>query len=833
MNSTMWKIALRTLARDKSYALINVVGLAIAIACCLLLGEYLHSELTYDQSHENYKRIFRIANEFEINGKTDRFARTSTMLGPMLKEENSDVQEYVRFLGGGSSRNFLQHGNDGYYWRDTYVVDTNVFDVFTHKILYGDPKHALDAPNAIAISHSVARHYFGERNPIGETLTSDGNDAQVTLVFEDLPENTHLRYDALFSANLGMMSAPNDENIRRQLLFGIQVYTYLLMRPGYDASKWGDVSSSFFERNMKTFGDRINAKWHSWLQPLADIHLNSDVSADLPTGNRYYLYGFVAVAVFTLLVACINYMNLATARAAKRAKEVGMRKILGSSRSALIVQFLAESLVLAVVAVLLGLLLAKLAIAFTPINQLFGRTLSLSFTQMPQIYLWLVGLAALVGIGAGIYPAFYLSAAVPVTALVGGAQGGGRSSGLRESLVFVQFLISVTVIACTLVMAAQMRYISSMSLGFERENRVNVTLRGSDTILSADAIKTQLMSNSNVLGVSWATSPMGGRFGLSGFGLETNQGTIEMTTVNNMGVGPDFINVMGLKLIAGRAPADDVASAAGGEAANGAAAGRPGPPPIHEIVVNEALVRALHWEEPIGKRFELGQGPQAQKGTVVGVVKDFNFNSVHEGVGPFAIFRQVEDFSRIPPVLRLHEERTMVLNIAGHDVPGTLRFVGDTLRKFDGMHPFEFEFVDDSLDRLYVADTRLTRLIAIFAGLCIAIACLGLFGLASFMAAQRTREIGVRKVFGARTGQIISLLAHRIVYLVLGAAAVASVLSYLVMKAWLENFAFRAGINPLIFVAAALAGLGIAYVTVALQSMKAARAHPVNSLRYE
>jgi len=825
MNSTMWKIALRTLARDKSYALINVVGLAIAIACCLLLGEYLHSELTYDQSHQNYKRLFRIANEFEINGKRDTSARTSAMLGPMLKEENADVQEYVRFLGGGASRNFLQHGNDGYYWRDTYVVDTNVFDVFTHKILFGDPKHALDAPNAIAISHSVARHYFGERDPIGETLTSDGNDARVTLVFEDLPENTHLRYDALFSANLGMMSAPQDINIRRQFLFGFNVYTYLLMRPGYDPAQWGEVSKSFFERNMKTMGDRINAQWRSWLQPLADIHLYSDVSNDLPTGNRYYLYGFVAVVVFTLLVACINYMNLATARAAKRAKEVGMRKILGSSRRALIVQFLAESLLLAVVAVTLGVLLAKLAIAVTPISQLFGMTLSLSFTQMPQIYLWLVGLALLVGIGAGLYPAFYLSAAVPVSALVGGAKGGGRSSALRESLVFVQFLISVTVIACTLVMAAQMRYISSMSLGFERENRVNVTLRGSETILSADAIKTQLMTNPNVLGVSWTTAPMGGRFGPGQIGLETNQGAIETTTIVGMGVGPDFIKVMGMKLIAGRDVADDVASAAG--------AGPGGGSPITEIVVNEALVRAMHWEQALGKQFELGQNSQTEKGKVVGVVKDFNFSSVHEGVAPFAMYRRVENFAQVPPVLRLHEERTMVLNIAGRDVPATLKFVGDTLRKFDGMHPFEFEFVDDSLDRLYVADTRLTRLIAIFAGLCIAIACLGLFGLASFMAAQRTREIGVRKVFGARTGQIISLLAHRIVYLVLAAAAVASVLSYLVMKAWLQNFAFQAGINPLIFVAAALAGLGIAYLTVALQSMKAARAHPVSSLRYE
>jgi putative ABC transport system permease protein len=827
MSSTMWKIALRTLARDKAYALINVAGLAIAIACCLILGVYLRSELTYDHSHENYKRIFRVVNELEINGKRDALARTSTVLGPMLKEENADIQAYVRFLGGGSSRNFLTHGSDGYYWRDTYVVDTNVFEVFTHKILYGDPKTALDSPSSIAISHSVARHYFGDRNPIGETLASDGNDAQVTLVFEDLPENTHLRYDALFSANLGMMGSPNDENIRRQMLYNIGVYTYLLMRPGYDPAKWTEVSNAFFERNMKEFGDRISAKWRSWLQPLADVHLYSDVQNDLPTGNRYYLYGFIAVAVFTLLVACINYMNLATARAAKRAKEVGMRKILGSSRRALIVQFLAESLLLAVVAVVLGLLLVKLAIAFTPISQLFGKTMTLSFTEMPQLYLWLAGLALLVGIGAGLYPAFYLSAAVPITALVGGSKGVGRSSGLRETLVFAQFLISVTVIACTLVMGAQMRYISSMSLGFERENRVNVILRGADTILSADAIKTQLLANPDVLGVSWMTTPMGAQFGPGAVGFETNQGTIEQTTISGLGVGPDFIDVMGLQLIVGRDVADDVASAAGSG---------PGDRPrqlITEIVVNEAIVRAMHWDDAIGKHFELGQGPGAQRGTVVGVVKDFNYSSVHQSVGPFAIYRRVEDFSRVAPVLRLHEERTMVLNIAGRNARATLDFVGDTMRKFDPLHPFEFEFVDDSLDRLYVADERLTRLIAIFAGLCIFIACLGLFGLASFMAAQRTREIGVRKVFGAHTGQIIALLAHRIVYLVLGAAAVASVISYAVMKAWLQNFAFRADINPLIFAVAALAGLAIAYVTVAIQSMKAARAHPVSSLRYE
>ena len=832
MNSTMWKIALRTLARDKTYALINVAGLALAIACCLILGVYLRSELTYDHSHVNYKRIFRVVNEFEINGKLDRFAVTSAMLGPMLKEENADVQAFVRFQGGGGNKNFIQHGNDAYYWSDTYIADPNVFEVFTHKILYGDPKTALVSPTSVAVSRTFAQKYFGDRNPLGETITSDGNDFQISLVFDDLPENTHLKYDVLFSTNIPQFSTPDDINQRRQRLFGIGVYTYLLMRPGYDPAQWGEVSKAFFARNMTEIGDRIKAQWRSWLQPLADIQLYSDLQPDQPTGNRYYLYGFIAVAVFTLLVACINYMNLATARAAKRAKEVGMRKILGSSRRALVVQFLTESMLLAVVSVLLGVAFVELAIAFTPLSDLLGKPLSLSFIETPDVIGWLVGLALMVGVGAGLYPALYLSAAVPVSVLVGGSKSGGaRSAGLREGLVFVQFMISVAVIACTLIMASQMRYISHLSLGFERENRVNVTLRSVDTIAASDAIKTELLRNPNVLGVSWASATMGGNFPTNVIGLENNDGVIESTSVNHMGVGPDFVKVMGLTILEGHGPTDEVPSAT----VTGAAQGPQGPqgPRITEIVVNEALVRGLHWKEAIGKRFQLGQGPGGQSGTVVGVVKDFNFRSVHDEIAPFAIYRLVDNFAQLPPALRQSQQRPLVVNISGKDVPGTLDFIRDTIRKFDPVHPFTFEFLDDSLERLYVADQRLTTMIGIFAGLCIFIACLGLFGLAAFTAAQRTREIGVRKVFGAGTTQIIRLLAHRIVYLVLAASVVLSVLAYLVMSAWLRSFAFHTSINPGIFVLAALAGLGIAYATVAMQSLKAARAHPVRALRYE
>jgi putative ABC transport system permease protein len=547
--------------------------------------------------------------------------------------------------------------------------------------------------------------------------------------------------------------------------------------------------------------------------------------ADLPTANRYYLFGFIAVAVFTLLVACINYMNLATARAAKRAKEVGMRKVLGSSRGALIVQFLVESLLLAIVSVVIGVLIVELAAAFAPLSALLGKPIELSFTKTPEVLGWTVGLALLVGLGAGLYPAFYLSSIAPVSTLVGGARGGGRSSGLREGLVFVQFLISIGVIACTLVMASQMRYISKLSLGFERENRLVVQLRGADTITSSDSITTELRRNPNVLGVSWASSMMGGSFGVGVIGLENNDGVVEQATASQMGVGPDFAQVMGLQFAAGRGPSDEVASV---DAANPQAR-----VPIREIVVNEALVRALHWDEPIGKRFERGQGPNADRGTVVGVVKDFNYRSVHTEIEPLVFFRAVPNFAQMAPAIRATQQRPLVLNVSGNDVAGTIAYVRETMQKFDPQHPFEFSFLDDSLNRLYASDQRLTRLIGIFAGLCIFIACLGLFGLAAFTAAQRTREIGVRKVFGARTGQIIALLAQKIAWLVVAAAVVASALAYVVMRLWLENFAFRTGINPLVFVIAALAGLGIAYLTVALQSLRVARAHPVRALRYE
>src|SRR5262245_19237853 len=498
MNTSVLKVALRTLSRDKTYALINVAGLALAVACCLVLGVYLRSELTYDQSHANHERIFRVVNEFTINGKVDTFPVTSGMLGPMLKDENADIQAVVRFQGGGGgNQRFIKHGDTGYYWENMVTADPTVFAVFTHKILYVDPKTALLEPTSVAVSRKFAEKYFGDRNPLGETINiENGSEFKITLVFDDLPENTTLKYDVLFSTTQPQFATPGDVNQRRNRLYNVGLFTYLLMPEGYDPAKFTDVSKEFFERNMTEIGGRIHASWRGWVQPLDRIHLYSDLPNDISTGNRYYIYGFIAVAVFTLLVACINYMNLATARATKRAKEVGMRKIMGSTRSALVAQFLAESVLLAVIAVALGVALVEAAVAFTPIDELFGKQIALAGLGSPaMVAAWVVGLAVLIGLFSGLYPAFYLSSVVAVSALVSGAKGGKGNSGLREALVLLQFTISIAVIGCTLVMASQMRYIATMSLGFKKENRVLVTMRGVDVLERSEAIRTELLTN--------------------------------------------------------------------------------------------------------------------------------------------------------------------------------------------------------------------------------------------------------------------------------------------------------------------------------------------------
>jgi putative ABC transport system permease protein len=805
---------LRSLLRDKTYTLINIAGLSLAIASCLVLGMYLRSELTYDRHFPNYERIYRVETEFKADGRSQRVALSSGALAPMLAEELADVRAYVRFTPPGSwltaTDRVIRHGGDAFTWSDVYVTDPNVFEVFRHDVLFGDPKTALVDPMSAAVSHTFARKYFGDANPLGQVITLDnGEQRTITLVFADLPPNTHLKYDALFSYN--GVPAPQDETERARALFGGDNFTFLVLPEHYDVSRFAAVARAFYERHMAARGREIHAEgWSAWLRPLADVHLHSDVEWDRPTGNVYYLYGLEAAVVFLLLIACINHVNLATAGAARRAREIGTRKILGATRAALALRFTAESLALSVAALLVALLVVELVVPRTPIADWLGTAASLRPTSEPVVLAAAIGFTALVGVLAGLYPALYLAAIPPLTALTRGDRLGGSGLRLRELLVLAQFTVTACVIACTLLMTAQMSYVANRPLGFDDGGKLVVTLRGTDVLERIPTIEDELLADERIRGATSANQLPGFDAISSFMDMETNDGSVKGVLVNHLQVQRNFARVLGMRIVAGRDLSAKVAT-------------DPGFAPV----VNEALVREMGWTNPIGKRMGL------RGGEVIGVVRDFNFKSLHRPVEPLVMYEAPTSFANIPAELRPLQNRFLVLDVATRDLSGTLAFVERTLRKFDPEHPFEYRFLDEQLGRQYSAEQHLMKLIGVFAAICVFVACLGLFGLATFTTARRTKEIGIRKVLGATTAQIVALLSARTVLLVAIGSLVASALAYAVMARWLEAFAYRVDVSPGPFVLAAALSLAVALGTVSPQALGAARTRPVTTLRHD
>jgi len=810
-------VLFRNLGREKLYTAINVAGLALGLASCLILGLYLKSQLTYDRHYPGHGNIYRLENDYTASGKSTRFAITSEPMGSMLAAEYPDkIRAYVRFQAndnnGGVSMRRVDQPEKVYYWDGSFFVDQNVFEVLPVKVLAGDPKTALIDGNTIAISETVAKRYFGDENPIGKMMASDsGNPNKVTLVFADLPANTHLRYNFLWSYNRPYLRLADSPTARRGQLVRPQsrTYTYLAMHPSFRPSEWQGLSEAFYQKYMADLLKSEETQWRSWLQPMRDVHLHSDVTYDLPTGNRTYIFGCAAVALIILIIACINYMNLATARATRRARSVGFRKILGASRMSLALQFLGEAVFFTLIALVLAVVLVQLALRFTPINSLMGGQVSMDLLHEPQLVGWLVASALGIGLLSGVYPAFYLSSWAPLTALASRQPAGKGSLHMREFLVLVQFTISAAAIACTLLMVAQMRYVANRPLGFERQNRLMVSLRGAPVIEKIPAIRNELLGHSGIRGVGVAqqTPADGARSGSRPVELENNSGAMEQHLFRVMSIGEGYEQVLGLKVKEGRGLyADQFTDVRA------------------DLLVNEALVKAMGWTDPLGKRV-LG-------GRVVGVVRDFNFRSLKFQVEPLVVRRLNNDMSIISDIDKPFEQRHLILDVTGADTGKTLAFVKGVVTAADTRHPFEYRFLDEALNGQYKSELALTKLIGIFAGVSIFIACMGLFGLAAFTTEQRSREIGTRKVLGATAWQIVRLLAGRILVFVLIACVLASVASWFAIDEWLAGFAYRAGINPLIFLLSAVVASVVAFGAVAAQSWRTASADPVHALRY-
>ena len=792
MFKNYFKIAFRTLRRHTGYAFINIFGLAVGMACCVLILLFVRSELSYDRYHENADRIYRVVRETTSEDGITKSARSQVPMGPTLKTEFPEVEEVVRFWRG--FQPVLRHEDTVFRESGLYFADPGVFEVFSFDFRAGDPQTALTTPGSVVLAASLARKYFGDEEPMGETFAYDGYpagslDLTVTGVLDDLPSNTHLAFEAL-------VSLEGVETERDNFGSSKPIWTYVLLPEGTPPERLESKLPDFVDRHLSS--PTYSSVMH--LEPITDLHLYTGYEGGFkPKSDIAYLYLFGAIGFFILLLACINFINLSTARSLKRAREVGMRKVLGAYRGQLVGQFLGEAFLFCGLALVLALLLVE---AMLPVfNNLFGQALTLSYLYDGFLLWALPALLFVVGGVSGLYPALFLSRFQPTTALKGRFLSSAAGAPLRKSLVVFQFAISVVLIIGTLTVYQQLSYLSQKNLGFDKEQVVVMPYSPQE-----DVLRETLLQHPEVLSVSVSQRvPVNT---INGDGRPVlPDGFEENVSVESYIIDDTFLETYGMTLLAGRNLSSELASDSSA------------------FLINEAAVRRFGWgslQEALGKNILWSNGPT--EGPVVGVVQDFHLGSMHEEIPPLVFH------------MRSGEQwwRTFIsAKIRPGDVSGTLAFLEETWRMHTPDGAYDYFFIDDSFEQLHRADARFGTIIGYFAGLAILIACLGLFGLAAFTAEQRTKEVGVRKVLGASVPGVVLLLSKDFARLVLVALVVAGPVAYFAMSRWLDDFAYRVDLGVGTFVLAGGLALLIAVLTVSYQAIKAALADPVKSLRYE
>jgi putative ABC transport system permease protein len=794
------KASLRNLKAYKGYSLINIAGLAIGIACFLLIFIYVSDEFSYGRFHRNGEQIYRVTYEINNQGKATLTAQTPAPLGPALLKEYPEVKNYVRlnrfevnvkYQGDTYSENFL-------------FADESLFDVFTFPLLKGDPRTALKEPDSIVLTEEMAEKYFGRDDPMGKILTVNENqDFKVQGVLKNIPRNSHFHFDFLVP-----FSTQFQGNKARMEYWGnIFYYNYLLFDKGFSPTDFEKKLPEFVKKyiggNFRSlFGDNLDQvpslyKFH--LQPMTKIHLYSHLEDEMePNSSISYIYIFSTVAFFILFIACINFMNLSTARSSSRAKEVGVRKVVGAERRELIHQFLGESFFLAFISLFVATGLIEL---FLPVfNSLSGKSLSIHYLANWTILTALFGVFVFVGICSGSYPAFLLSSFRPVDVLKGKIRPELSASLIRKSLVIFQFAISIILVAGTFVIHDQMTFMQTKDLGFDKEHIVLVKDQNRRVIARYDSFKNELLKDPGISAVSASSGLPVNIFGKSTVRPEDAEFN-ESVLMPVIAVNYDFIDTYGIEVISGRKFSTEFET-----------------DKKEAFMINEAARERFGWKEAIGQKLEdIGN----RKGTVIGVVKDFHLSSLHQRIEPLALYLQ-------PFACRYFS-----IKIRPQNIPKTLAFIGEVWKRFNPSRPFSYSFLEDDLNRFYRAEQKLGQIFSSFAILTIFIACLGLFGLSSFTAEQRTKEIGIRKVCGASVSNIIFMLNKEFTKWVLLASIIACPFAYYALSRWLQNFAYRISLNVGIFLLSALAALVIALATVSYQSLKAALANPVEVLRYE
>lgn len=800
MLKNYFKIALRNLKRNKVYGVINILGLAVGITGATLLYLYVDNELGYDAFHEKSGRIYRIV---EIDDSQDQgtryYGQTAPVVGSTLEENFPEIEELVRIYQPVGHVN-LEWKGEAISERNWLMADPEFFEVFDFEAIQGSESSALSEPNSLVLSERMAKRLFGNENPLGEVLTfANFGDNTVTAVVENPPDNSHLQFDLLFSRNNSNLNW--DEYLTSWNRYG--AYTYLLLQKSVKLASFEDKLAGFI-RNQQTANE--NAR-NFYLQPITDIYFNSqDIEFGIETahGNIFYMYVFSAIGIFLLLIAGINYMNLATALSARRGKEIGIRKAAGAEKGQLIRQFLSESMVIAFLACICSYFLIELLLP--SFNQLTGKNFSITSESFGYIAMVLLGIGLLLGIGSGSYPAFYLALIKPIRVLKTNAEMKGGNLTLRKVLVVAQFSLSIILIIGTLAAYKQINYIRSADLGFEEEQMLVVDINHGNVRARFDAMKQEIAKLPGVRDVAVSSRVPGEWKSITEtFARSGQSSTADSVQTYFMSFDEDMLGLYDIDLVSGR-------NFRGNKLTDSLT-----------VLLNETAVEALSLDDPIGKTLRLTGVEEPVR--IVGIVEDFNYQSLHQEVAPLLIgywanpVRAIDYFS--------------VKLASNADIPETIEGLKQIHGQFDPETSMEYHFLDQQIEQMYRADVRAGRLFAIGGGVTIFIACLGLFGLALFSTQRRIREIGIRKALGATIPQILMLLTTEFMKLVAIAFLVAVPVSWLVMRNWLQNFAYHTELGIGIFVLAGIGALTVSLLTVSYQSIKAAVMNPVESLKSE
>ncbi|MEQ8523779.1 ABC transporter permease [Gracilimonas sp.] len=794
MLKNYFKIALRNISKHKGYSFINISGLAIGIACCLLILVYVQHELSYDEYHQNADRIVRVSMDV---GEENPIAVTPSMVAPTLKQIVPEIEQWVRIYEPTRYSPAIITANENKFQEESFFyADSSFFQIFTFDFIAGNPNTALDNPRSLVLPKSTALKLFGSTDVLGETVNTrifnTNYDFEVTGVIEDVPTNSHFTFDYLGSLHtMSSWSQLDDSQIRSANFF-----TYLLLNNSNSTGPLEQKANSFITENLVQ--DRIDKLVFT---PVSELYLNSNFEFEIaPMGSMQNVIGFIFLALMVLIIATINYVNLATARSSRRGAEVGIRKALGAVKSQLVKQFYGESILLTLFSVLLALILVEFF--KEPFFDLMGKEVSFNLFTDPSAWILLGGITVITAALAGSYPAFLLSSYQPVRVLKGLLGTTGSDRTLRKGLVISQFAISTFLILCTVIIYQQTNFILTADLGFDDEEVIVLPARDNELAAKQDLLKSEVLRQPGVKAATYMSNIPGKVFG--------GYGSVHNTTMEPIGTAAgaadaDLAQTLGIELVAGNGFPD-----------NPSYTREQG----YVYLINEQLAQAHGWspQEAVGKPFNVLGG---REGEVVGVMQDFNYQSLRENVEPLALF--------------IHEQmyNYLLVKVEPGNLQGTIAALDNIWQDIAPHRPFEFEFMDQQLNALYQSELQTRNLLLAFSGLAIFIACLGLVGLSSFLIERRAKEIGIRKVLGASVVKIVSLLSADFLKLVAIGFVVGTPIAWYVMDQWLTNFAYRIDIGIAVFLTVGLIAMIVAVLTVSWQSIKAAVANPVDSLRSE